>query len=80
MTTAEALAIAAQAKPEHRQPRDKLQRGDAAGDVSARAEALRKRYDAIGNDLSDLTKQLDQLRADLDHIETNPGAKRRIIH
>lgn len=73
MTTEEALAIAAQAKPTHRQPLDKLQ-------YAAKVADLSKRFDALAGDVADIRKSLDQMRADLDHIENNPGAKRRTVH
>ena len=79
MTTAEAIAIAAQAKPTQRQPLDKLQ-GSAAGDFSARAEALSKRFDELSGDIAGIRKSLEQMRADLDHCENRPGEKRRIVH
>lgn len=82
MTTEEALAIAAaaQPKPKHRQPLDKLQSGDALVKFTARVTDLSKRFNELAGDVADIRKSLDQMRADLDHIENNPGAKRRIIH
>jgi predicted nucleic acid-binding Zn-ribbon protein len=79
MTTAEAFAIADQAKPRHRQPLDKLRTGISAGQIALGAAALAKTYDAMGGTVADMQKRLDQIRADLDHVENNPGAK-RIIH
>ncbi len=76
MTTEEALAIAAQAKPKDRQPLDKL----TAGNFSARAEALSKRFDELAGDVADIRKSLEQMRADLDHCENRPGEKRRIVN
>jgi len=72
----EALAIADQAKPTHRQPLDKLQ----INQFSAGVTALSKRFDGLAGDVAGIRKSLDQMRADLDHMENNPGAKRKIIH
>jgi hypothetical protein len=77
MTLAEALAIAAWAKP-HRQPMDKLQRGNAAAQHVDGVNELAKRFAKLGSDISDMTKQLSQLAADLDHVQNNPGEKRII--
>jgi hypothetical protein len=79
MTLAEALAIAAQAKPKHRQPLDKLQGSTTVADVTAGGTALTKSYAALGGTVADMLKRLDQARADLDHIQNNPGEK-RIVH
>jgi len=63
MTLAEALAIAAHAKPEHRQPLDKLQGSTTGAQLSAGLEALSKSYNAMGGTLADMQKQLDRARA-----------------
>jgi hypothetical protein len=78
MTTEEALAIAAQVKPKYRQPLDKLQGSTTVANVSAGVTTLNKSYGAMGDTVADMQKRLDQMRADLDHIENNPGAKRTI--
>jgi hypothetical protein len=78
MTLKEALAIAAQVKPKHRQSLDKLQGSTTVADVSAGVTTLRKSFDAMGGTVGDMQKRLDQMRADLDHIENSPGAKRTI--
>jgi uncharacterized protein YhaN len=62
MTTAEALAIAAQAKPKHRQPLDKLA-GTTVAQLSAETDALNKRFDGMGGTAADIQKQLDRARA-----------------
>lgn len=79
MKLQEALAIAAQVKPTRRASLDKLQ-GSAAGDFSARAEALSKRFDELSDDIADIRKSLAQMTADIDHAQTRPGEKRRIIN
>ncbi len=79
MTLAEALAIAAQANPKHRRPLDKLQGSAAVADVSAGVTALTKNYAVMGGTVAEMQKRLDQARADLDHIQNNPGEK-RIVH
>jgi hypothetical protein len=76
MTTAEALAIAEQAKPKHRQPLDKLLTGISTDQIAAGVTALSKSYDRMGGTVADMQKRLDQIRADLDHVENNPGARR----
>jgi hypothetical protein len=63
MTTAEALAIAAQAKPKHRQPLDKLQGSNAAAQIAVGVAALNKRFDAMGGTVADMQKQIDRARA-----------------
>lgn len=66
MTLAEALEIARQAKPKQlvRIPMDKLQRGSStAGQLSAGAAALSKRFDAMGVTSGDMQKQIDRARA-----------------
>jgi hypothetical protein len=72
----EALAIADQVKPARRASFDKL----TAGDFSARAEALSKRFDELSDDIAGIRKSLLQMLADLDHCENRPGEKRRIIN
>ena len=63
MTTAEALATAAQAKPKHRQPLDKLQGSTTATQLSAGTATLNKRFDGMGSTVADIQKQLDRARA-----------------
>jgi hypothetical protein len=63
MTTAEALAIAAKAKPTHRQPIDKLQTAISADQFATGVTALSKSYDAVGGTLADMLKQLERARA-----------------
>jgi hypothetical protein len=63
VTTAEALAIAAQAKPKHRQPLDKLQASTTAGQLSADVAVLSKRFDGMGGTVADIQKQIDLARA-----------------
>jgi hypothetical protein len=80
MTTHEALMIAAQAKPKHRQPMDKLQ-GSTAADLSTGVTALRKSYDVIGNDVSDITAQLSKIAADVEYLENfKPGSPVRRLN
>jgi hypothetical protein len=76
MTLQEALEIARTAQPLRRATFDKLQSADQ---IALGAAALAKTYDAMGGTVADMQKRLDQIRADLDHVENNPGAK-RIIH
>jgi hypothetical protein len=80
MTLADALKIAAQAKPTRRASLDKLQRGDALVKFTAKVADLSKRYDELTGDFADIRKQLDQMRCDLDHCANSPGEKRRIIN
>jgi len=63
-------------KPKHRQPLDKLQVANAQAKHAAAVTALSKRFDKLGTDIAGMTKQLDQVRADLDHIENSPGQRR----
>jgi hypothetical protein len=63
MTTAEALATAAQAKPKHRQALDKLQGSTTAAQLSAGTATLNKRFDDMGSTVVDIQKQLDRARA-----------------
>jgi hypothetical protein len=63
MTLQEALAIAAQAKPKHRQPLTKRQAGLIAKRLSAGADTLNKSFDVMGSTLADTQKQLDRARA-----------------
>jgi len=79
MTIEQAIAIANQTKPTHRASLDKLQCGDALGQHVAGVTALSKRFGELGADVLGMQKRLDQIRADLDHVENNPGAK-RVIH
>ena len=77
MTTAEALAIAALAKPIQRQPLDKLHDSSMA----AAAAALAKRYDAMGGTLAKAQGQLSQLAADVEFIQNfHPGQPPRRMH
>ena len=63
MTLQEALAIAAQAKPKHRQPLTKRQASTIAKRLSAGTDTLHKSFDAMTGTLTDLQKQLDRARA-----------------
>ena len=63
MTLAEAFKIAEQAKPEHRQPLDKLHGTAATAQFSAGAAALNRRLDAMGGTVADMQKQIDWARA-----------------
>ena len=80
MTLAEALAIAAQAKPkhQHRQPLDKLQGSSTAAQLASDAAALSKRFDSIADTASSLQKRVDQIAADVEYLENfTPGAPAR---
>jgi hypothetical protein len=78
MTTAEALAIAAQAKPKHRQPLDKLQGSTAAAQLSVGADTLNKGFTAMGGTLAKARGQLDQIAADVEYLENfTPGSPPR---
>ena len=66
MTTAEALAVAALAKPKHRQPLDKLHASTTAGQLSADVAVLSKRFDGMGGTVADMQKQIDRARAGVD--------------
>jgi hypothetical protein len=63
MTLQEALAIAAAAKPNRRQPLDKLQASTIAGQLSSGVTALSKRFDGMGGTVTDIQKQIDRARA-----------------
>jgi hypothetical protein len=63
MTTAEAITIAAQVYPKHREPLDKLQGAAIAYQLKAGATALNKRFDGIGGTVADMQKQIDRARA-----------------
>jgi hypothetical protein len=63
MTTDEALAIAAQAKPKHRQPLDKLHDSATAAQLSAGTAALNKRFDGMSGTVADIQNQIDRARA-----------------
>jgi hypothetical protein len=77
VTTAEALAIAAQAKPIRREPLDKLH--DSS--IAAAADALAKRYDAMGGTLVKAQAQLNQLAADVEFVQNFvPGQTPRRMH
>jgi hypothetical protein len=66
MTLQEALAIAAQAKPKHRQPLDKLQGTVTVAQFSAGVTELSKSYDRMSGTVADMQKQLDRARAGVD--------------
>jgi hypothetical protein len=75
MTTVEALVIAAQAKPKHRQPLDKLHASTTAAQLSAGADALNKRFDGMGGTVADMRKQFDQIAADVEFLQNfTPGS------
>jgi hypothetical protein len=79
VTLADALKIAAQAKPkpQHRQPLDKLQRGTTTVEqFTTGVTALAKSYDVMGSAVADMQKRIDQMRADLDHALNSPGQRR----
>jgi hypothetical protein len=82
MTTEEALAIAARAKPQHRQPFDKLHSTrTAAADLSAGVTALSKSHDAMGNGLSGMTAQLAKMAADVEFLQNfTPNSPIRRMH
>jgi hypothetical protein len=69
MTLAEALAIAEQAKPKHRQPLDKLQRSAAVAKHVAGVAALAKRFEKLGADVFEMQKRIDQIEAGLMRVE-----------
>jgi hypothetical protein len=76
MTTAEALAIAEQAKPIRRQPLDKLH-----SSMAAAADALAKSYDAMGGTLVKAQVQLNQLAAEVEFIrDFQPDQSIRRMH
>jgi hypothetical protein len=76
MKIEEAIAIANKAKPRPK-PRvamDKLQGSVTAGQFTAGAASLAKRYDAMGETFSGLQKRLDQIAADVEYLQTfQPG-------
>lgn len=72
----DALVIADQAKPASRQPLDKLR----FNQFSAGVTELSKRFAGLADDIAGLRKSLEQMRADLDHMENRPGEKREIIN
>ena len=69
MTLADALKIAEQVKPKHRQPLDKLQGSTTAGQLSADVTALSKSYAAMSNNLAGMTAQLAKIAADVEYLE-----------
>lgn len=77
VTTAEALAIAAQAKPIRHRPLDKLH-DSAVANVATGATELAKRFDIMGHAVSDMQKQIDRAKAgvelfyDVMKIKPNP--------
>jgi hypothetical protein len=74
MTLQEALAIAAQAKPQHRPQLDKLQGGGTADQLSAGTDALNKSFDVMGGTLAKCRTQLDQIAADVEFLQNfTPG-------
>jgi hypothetical protein len=81
MTLQEALAIADQTKPTHRQPLDKLQGSTTAAVLSAGVEALAKSYDVMGSAIVDMQKRLDQAAADVEYIQNfTPNSPIRRFH
>jgi len=79
MTTNEALAIAAQAKPTRRKPLDKLVNATTAADVSAGVTALTKRFDAMRSTVAEMQTRIDQAVADVEYLrEFQPGQPRRM--
>lgn len=75
MTLQEALSIAAQAKPRHRQPLTKRQAGTLAKRLSLGAAELTKQYDVVGGTLAKARSQLDQIAADVEYLENfTPGS------
>jgi hypothetical protein len=78
MTLAEALAIAAQVKPKHQQPLDKLQGTVTVEQFSSGVTALSKSYAAMGGTVADLRKRVDHIAADVEYLENfTPGAPPR---
>jgi hypothetical protein len=74
MTLAEALDIAAQAKPKHRQPLDKLHASTTAEQLSDGVTVLSKRFDGLGGTVAGLQKRVDQIAADVEYLENfTPG-------
>jgi hypothetical protein len=81
MTLADALKIAEQAKPQHRQPFNKLQGSTTAADLTTGVTALSKSYGAMGNSLSGMTTQLAKLAADVEYLENfTPNSPIRRMH
>jgi hypothetical protein len=78
MTLQEALAIAEHAKPQQRQPLDKLQGSATAAQLSVGADTLNKSFDGMGGTLAKARGQLDQIAADVEYLENfTPGAPPR---
>jgi hypothetical protein len=76
MTTEEAIAFAATVMPLRRASLDKLAGSNALAKHVAGVAALSKRFDKLGTDISGIQKRLDQILADLDHVENSPGQRR----
>ena len=82
MITAEALAIAALAKPKQpdRIPMDKLHRATAEG-ISAGVADLAKRYATMVGTVADMQRRIDQAAADVEFIKNyEPGQPPRRMH
>lgn len=78
MTLQEALAIAAQVKPRHRQLLTKRQASTIAKRLSSGAAELSKQHDALGGSLAKARSQLDQIAADVEYLENfTPGSPPR---
>jgi hypothetical protein len=74
----EAFAIAAQAKPKHRQPLSKRQASIIAKRLSVGAAELNKRYDVMGGSLAKAQGQLNQIAADVEYLKNfTPGSPPR---
>jgi hypothetical protein len=74
MTLTEAISLADEVQSRRHRPVarvafNKLQGSATTGDFSARAEALRKSRDRIGNGLSDMTMQLSKIAADVEFLQ-----------
>jgi hypothetical protein len=81
MTTAEALAIADQARPTHRQPLDKLQGSATVEQFSTDVTALSKSYGVMGSAVMDMQKRLDQAAADVEFLQNfTPNSPIRRFH
>jgi hypothetical protein len=63
MTLADALRIAEQVNPKHRQRFNKLQTGISVGQFAADVAALSKSYGAMGGTVAVMQKQLNRARA-----------------
>jgi hypothetical protein len=63
MTTEEAIALANRVKPLRRASLDKLEAGTTAGQLTARVDALNKRWSGMSSTITDMQKQLDRARA-----------------